>query len=308
MAAPLLSIERLRVDVPGQVVLENVSLQVGEGEILGLLGPPASGKTTLLRAASGLIDLTSGVVRAGAFRYPAQPESFKRSVGFVAENAPLPARLTAAEFLDHFARAYDLSLPGWRIMECLELTWLADQRAVLCADLSHGMRQRLSIARALLADPPVLLIDAPGSCPDPLGRMDVWKLLLQLRDAGKALLASARRVEDLVPICERAVLLARARLSASTPLSQLAPGRTPRRLSVRWRGAASHAMEVLNSCGNITSLAPSDSGAQFEFEGDAESLHELLRQLIMRDIHVTEWRSLEDEALEPAPLRVPMRI
>jgi ABC-2 type transport system ATP-binding protein len=293
MAAPLLKIERLRVDFTEVVAVENLSLEIEPGDLCGLIGPNGAGKTTVLRAAAGLQEFTRGAVEVDGHPLGREPDECKRRLGFIPDSAPVHDRLTAAEFLDHFARAFGLPQPARRIERCLEQVWLAEKRNALCGDLSRGMKQRLLLARTLLPDPQVLLLDEPANGLDPLGRMDLWKLLLLLRDAGKAILISAPILAELASFCNKAAILERGRLLAFGPVASL--GRTPdrRRMSVSWRANGARAAHILNTLPGVMDLIQAGQGATFHFEGDADAADNLLRQLILQEVHVTEWRSLE---------------
>ena len=194
MPPPLLTIEHLRVDFPEVVAVNDLSLTIEAGDVCGLIGPNGAGKTTTMRAVSGLQECTRGSVKIAGHELAQEPEELKRRLGFMPDFCPVYDQLTASEFLDHFARAYDVPDRTKRIGECLELTWLTEKRDALCEELSRGMKQRLVLAKTLLPDPQVLLLDEPASGLDPLGRIELRKLLLQLREAGGAdLLAHPHR-------------------------------------------------------------------------------------------------------------------
>jgi ABC-2 type transport system ATP-binding protein len=292
MAATLLKIERLRVDFEEGVAVENLSLEVEPGELCGLIGPRGAGKTTVLRAVAGLQERTSGSVTVGGRALEREPDEGKRRLGFIPDSVPVHDRLTAAEFLDHFARAFGVPRAARRIERCLEQVWLAEKRNALCGDLSRAMKQRLLLARTLLPDPPVLLLDEPASGLDPLERMDLWKLLLLLRDAGKAILISAPILAELSSFCDKAAILERGRLTAFGTIAELGRLLCRLRMSVKWRADGSRATHILNTMPGVMDLIQTGHGATFDFAGDAATADELLRQLILQEVHVTEWRSL----------------
>lgn len=196
MATPSLVIEHLRVDFPEVVAVNDLSLTVQAGDVCGLIGPNGAGKTTTMRAISGLQEITRGSVAVNGYELAREPEELKRRLGFMPDFCPTYDQLTASEFLDHYARAYEVPDRAKRINECLEMTWLGEKRDALCDGLSRGMKQRLVLAKTLLPDPPVLLLDEPASGLDPLGRIELRKILLQLRGAGKAVLISSHILSD----------------------------------------------------------------------------------------------------------------
>jgi ABC-2 type transport system ATP-binding protein len=295
MAAPLLAIEHLRVDFPEVTAVSDLSLTVESGDICGLIGPHGAGKTTTLRALAGLQECTRGSVQVAGRELTRDSVEWKRRLGFMPAFAPVYDHLTATEFLDHFARAYEIPNRAQRIDDCLELTWLAGHGEVLCEQLSRGMKQRLGLARLLLPDPQVLLLDEPATGLDPLGRLELWKLLVQLQDAGKAVLLSSHIFSELSSFCNKAAILERGRLLAFGRIGDLGDRLNHRRMLVKWRPAEPKAMQLLKNTRGVRNLAEAGQGARFDFDGEAEALHELLRVLITQEVHVTEWRSLDDE-------------
>ena len=135
MAEPLLAIEHLRVDFPDVVAVNDLSLTIEAGDICGLVGPSGAGKTTTLRAVSGLQECTRGSVRVGGHELNREPNELKQRLGFMPGFSPVYEHLTAAEFLDHFARAYNVPNRAKRIEHCLEMTWLTEKRDTLCDEL-----------------------------------------------------------------------------------------------------------------------------------------------------------------------------
>ena len=294
MAAPLLAIEHLRVDFPEVVAVSDLSLTVESGDVCGLVGPDGAGKTTTLRAVSGLQECTRGSVKVGGHELAREPDELKRRLGFMPDCSPVYDHLTAAEFLDHFARAYGVPNRTGRIEDCLEMTWLTEKRNALCEELSCGMKRRLVLAKALLPDPQVLLLDEPASGLDPLGRIELWKLLTQLHDAGKAVLVSAQILTELSSFCNKAAILERGRLVAFGKITDLGQPPSRRRMSVKWRGQEATALRILEKTPGVKNVVPAGPGAAFDFERDADALHELLRILILQEVHVTEWRSADE--------------
>ncbi|HTB63167.1 MAG TPA: ABC transporter ATP-binding protein [Opitutales bacterium] len=295
MAAPLLSIENLRVDFPAVIAVNDLSLMVAAGEVCGLIGPNGAGKTTTMRAICGLQEYTHGTVRVAGFDLALQPHELKRHLGFMPDFCPVYERLTATEFLDHFARASEVPNRAARIDECLQLTMLTEKRDALCAELSRGMRQRLVLAKTLIPDPQVLLLDEPASGLDPHGRIELRNLLLQLRAAGKAVVISSHILTELSGFCNHAAIMERGRMVMSGTIAELGQKVTRRRLSVKWRTNHPPGTPVLQVYAGVKSLVTSAEGATFDFAGEGDALDELLKTLIEQRVRVTEWRNLDDD-------------
>ncbi len=294
MPEPLLTIEHLRVDFPAVVAVNGLSLTLDPGDVCGLIGPNGAGKTTTMRAISGLQEFTRGSVRVAGHELASEPDELKRRLGFMPDFCPTYDQLTTTEFLEHYARAFDVPNRAQRIDDCLELTWLTDKSDSLCEELSRGMKQRLVLAKTLLPDPQVLLLDEPASGLDPLGRIELRKILLQLRDAGKAVLISSHILTELSGFCNKAAIMERGKLVQFGSIADLSQQMSTRRMSVKWRGEADRAMEILKSA-PVKILETAGAGAIFEFAGETEALDELLKTLVNQGVRIAEWRGVGDD-------------
>jgi ABC-2 type transport system ATP-binding protein len=294
MSNPLLTIEHLRVDFPDVVAVDDLSLTVEAGDVYGLIGPNGAGKTTTMRAVSGLQESTRGSVNVCGFDLAREPPELKKRLGFMPDFCPVYDRLTTTEFLDHFARAYNATNRRQSIEQCLEITWLTEKRDSLCGELSRGMKQRLVLAKTLLPAPQVLLLDEPASGLDPLGRIELRKLLLQLQDSGRAVLISSHILTELSGFCNKAAIMERGRLVMSGTIAELGQKMGRRRMSVKWRADGDKALEILKGAG-AKNLEPTAQGATFEFEGDSCALDGLLKTLVVEGVRVTEWRGVGDD-------------
>jgi ABC-2 type transport system ATP-binding protein len=294
MSNPVLVIEHLRVDFPEVVAVNDLTLTVEAGDVCGLIGPNGAGKTTTMRAISGLQECTRGSVKVSGYELASEPDELKRHLGFMPDFCPTYDQLTASEFLDHFARAYDVPNRAKRIEECLELTWLTEKTNALCEELSRGMKQRLVLAKTLLPDPKVLLLDEPASGLDPLGRIELRKILLQLREAGKAVLISSHILTELSGFCNTAAIMERGKLVTFGAISELGRKMSAHKMSVKWRSDGDKALEILKSA-NVKNLESSAVGATFDFEGEINALDELLKTLVVQGVRISEWRGVGDD-------------
>jgi ABC-2 type transport system ATP-binding protein len=294
MPNPALAIEHLRVDFPEIIAVNDLTLTIESGDVCGLIGPNGAGKTTTMRAVSGLQECTRGSVKVSGRELVNEPDELKRQLGFMPDFCPTYDQLTASEFLDHFARAYDVPNRTKRIEECLELTWLTEKRDALCEGLSRGMKQRLVLAKTLLPDPKVLLLDEPASGLDPLGRMELKKLLLQLRDTGKAVLISSHILSELSGFCNKAAIMERGKLMMFGAISDLGQKLSSRKMSVKWRADGDKATKIIRAA-NVKNLAPAADGATFDFDGGTDALDDLLKNLVTGGIRISEWRAAGDD-------------
>jgi ABC-2 type transport system ATP-binding protein len=295
MSNPLLAIEQLRVDFPEVVAVNDLSLALEPGDVCGLIGPNGAGKTTTMRAISGLQEFTRGSVKVGGHELASEPDELKRRLGFMPDFCPTYDQLTTSEFLEHFARAFDVPNRTRRIEECLELTWLTDKRDSLCEELSRGMKQRLVLAKTLLPDPQVLLLDEPASGLDPLGRIELRKILLQLRETGKTVLISSHILTELSGFCNKAAIMERGKLVKFGTIAELGQQMGKRRMSVKWRTEENAALQILNTHSAVKNLEAADLGAAFDFTGETDALDELLKTLVVQGVRVSEWRGVGDD-------------
>jgi ABC-2 type transport system ATP-binding protein len=295
MPDPLLAIEHLRVDFPEVVAVNDLSLALEPGDVCGLIGPNGAGKTTTMRAISGLQEFTRGSVKVSGHELASEPDELKKRLGFMPDFCTTYDQLTTSEFLEHFARAFDVPNRTKRIEECLELTWLTDKRDSLCEELSRGMKQRLVLAKTLLPDPQVLLLDEPASGLDPLGRIELRKILLQLHDAGKTVLISSHILSELSGFCNKAAIMERGKLVKFGTIAELGQQMGKRRMSVKWRPEQNSALQILNANSAVKNLETVGLGAAFDFNGETDALDELLKTLVVQGVRVCEWRGVGDD-------------
>ncbi len=215
MAAGLTAIrvDGLRVVRGGNIVLNELSCDVAEGSVAGLLGPSGSGKTTLLRAIVGVQRVAGGSVEVlGA---PAGSEPLRSRVGYMTQAPSVYGDLTVRENLRFFARV--LGAPGGSVERAIEEVSLGDHAGRVVSRLSGGQRTRVSLATALLGAPDLLVLDEPTVGLDPVLRRDLWELFHGLAERGAALLVSSH-VMDEADRCDALLLLREGRLLAqSTP-------------------------------------------------------------------------------------------
>jgi ABC-2 type transport system ATP-binding protein len=202
-------------------VLRDVSFEVGQGEIFGFIGPNGAGKTTTIRVMATLLEPLSGRVEIDGIDVSLEPERVRRLIGYMPDHAGVYERITIREFLEFFAAAY--AVPDRSVVDAvIELTELGKLQDRLVAELSKGMKQRLQIARILLHDPKVLVLDEPASDLDPRARIEVRDLLLELKDLGKTIFLSSHILTELSDICTSVGILERGALVVSGPISEIA--------------------------------------------------------------------------------------
>ncbi|MFO0549315.1 MAG: ABC transporter ATP-binding protein [Polyangiaceae bacterium] len=201
-------------------VLRDVSFEVGYGEIFGFIGPNGAGKTTTIRIMATLLEPMSGRVEIDGVDVTLQPEAVRRVIGYMPDHAGVYDRVTVREYLEFFADAFQVHSPSV-VDAVLELTDLTKMTDKLVADMSKGQKQRLQLARILLHDPKVLILDEPASDLDPRARIEMRNLLGELRALGKTILLSSHILTELSDVCTSVGILERGRLVVAGPIAEI---------------------------------------------------------------------------------------
>jgi sodium transport system ATP-binding protein len=204
--------------------LENASFHVQPGEIFGLLGPNGAGKTTCLRILSTVLRPTAGRAFVAGYDVAAQPGQVRSRIGFMSGNTGIYDRMTAWELVEYYGRLYGIDEDRLqerlhRIFTTLQMNEIRD---VLGSKMSTGMKQKVSIARTIVHDPPVLIFDEPTSGLDVLVARAVLKTIESLRDEGKCIIFSTHIMREVEKLCDRIAIIHRGRILAQGALDELA--------------------------------------------------------------------------------------
>jgi ABC-2 type transport system ATP-binding protein len=206
--APALLVEQLSKRFGDRVAFDDVSFEVGHGEVFGFLGPNGAGKTTMVRTLGTLLSPSAGAAFVGGI--PLAPDTgveIRRRIAIMPESPGLYLRLSVAENLQCFADLYEVPDPHDRIGRVLRAVNLADRANDACGTLSKGLRQRVALARALLSDPQLLFLDEPTSGLDPVAARDVHQLVTALSQRGVTIFLTTHRLEEAERLCDRVAIL-----------------------------------------------------------------------------------------------------
>ncbi|MGH9136547.1 MAG: ABC transporter ATP-binding protein [Acidimicrobiales bacterium] len=216
------------------LAVHDAHLEVPRGATFGLIGPNGAGKTTTMSILASLLLPTAGWCRVGGADPVREPHEVRRHVGFMPDVLGVYDGTTVTQYLEFFAGAYRIPRRRWPslIDGLLDLVDLRDKRGSQVNALSRGMKQRLSLARALVHDPGILILDEPASGLDPRARVDLRTLLLTLRELGKTVVISSHILPELQEVCTDVAIMEAGRLLACGPpdhiLEQLGGGRAIR--------------------------------------------------------------------------------
>jgi sodium transport system ATP-binding protein len=207
--------------------VNGISFAVGPGEIVGLLGANGAGKTTTMRMLATLLQPTSGTARVGGCDVQSDPVGVRQRMGYVSATTGVPERLTPRELLKSYGRLHglDRATLDRRVAELTRVLDLGDFSERPCGRLSSGQRQRVSLARALVHDPPVLVLDEPTSALDVMGSRDLLDFLEVLRGQGHAILLSTHRLHEIERRCDRFLIIDGGRIVAAGDRESLVAGR-----------------------------------------------------------------------------------
>jgi ABC-2 type transport system ATP-binding protein len=297
----------IRVDYGTYTAIHELSLSVPYGEIYGLIGPNGAGKTSSFKVIATLMEPTYGDIHVCGVDVAEEPEEARRRFGYMPDLAPVPTDLKCWEFLDMFVAAYGVPshLHKQRVAECLEKVRLSDKRDAFCKSLSRGMMQRLVLAKCLLHDPRVLLLDEPASGLDPSSRAALRETLRGLAREGVAVLISSHILSELSELCTQIGILNQGRLLDSGSPEEVAKrlgARTHRILEIRLKEAHPEAFEYLKSLSHTKSLKTDGHLLILDYLGDEDEQTQLLRELIERGVPVRSFTergvTIEDVILD----------
>ncbi len=207
MVQAAIALDNVSKALGGRPILRNISFVVEQGDVFGYLGPNGAGKTTTIRVMLGLFPPNSG--RALILGKNAGSDDARQSVGFVLEADGLYENMTAYENLDYYSQIYGLSSnsKGRRIDELLDMAGLSDRARDKISSYSKGMRQRLALARSMLHEPDLLILDEPTAGLDPTGQIEVRQTILDLAERGKTVFLSSHNLDEVQRICNRIALI-----------------------------------------------------------------------------------------------------
>jgi ABC-2 type transport system ATP-binding protein len=276
--------------------LNDFSLDIPRGTIYGLIGPNGAGKTTLLRILAALISPTTGQVWFENEEVTRSPSVIQRKVGYMPDFFGVYPDLTATEYLEFYAGIHGIPRNKHKrvISDLLELVDLSSKRDEMVETLSRGMKQRLCLARALVHDPEVLLLDEPASGLDPRARVELRELLRTLQDMKKTIVISSHILLEMAEMCSDVAIMQGGRLVLSggvdTVTHRLGGSR---QLEIRLleQERVSEAMQLLKDMAEISEVS-NDEGTtllQAEFSGDDAAMSRILAELITKGLPVVSF-------------------
>lgn len=308
----MLEIQNLTKKYGAFLALDNLNLHIDKGEIFGFVGPNGAGKTTTMRIVCGLLKSTSGTVYVDGINAITHPDDIKRKVGYVPDFFGVYDNLKVMEYMEFYGSMYGMSKEDVdEIAEgLLELVNLSDKKEAFVDTLSRGMKQRLCVARALIHNPDLLILDEPNSGLDPRARFEMKEVLKNLGSMGKTIIISSHILPELAEMCTSIGIMERGHLIACGKVDEImqkTKGSQPIRMRVVMSENEEQEKEalsiVLKEQPNVEKVTFTEEEVLITFNGDDADAANLLKVLIEQKFPVSSFYR-EKEDLESLFLKV----
>lgn len=291
-----LEVKNLRKEFGSTVAIDDISFSFEAGQVFGFVGPNGAGKTTTFRILASLEEPTAGDAYIDGYSVREYPEIVRQKIGFVPDTLPTHNDMTVHEYLDFFARAYGLR--GRKrddavrsIEDFTNVTGILEKHL---KDLSKGMKQRVSLGRALVHDPAILIMDEPAAGLDPRARIELRELITALAENGKAILISSHILTELTEMCNGAVIIERGRLLASGTTESLVQRHDPvRSLLIRPLGRLEELQRALLEMPRVKEARVDGQVVRAEIEGEDADLAAMLTQLCAAGFSILEFKPIQ---------------
>lgn len=297
---PVVHIRDLTKKYGDFTALDSLTLDLDRGQILGFIGPNGAGKTTTIKILVGLARPTSGFATIAGADCVKDAQKIKRMVGYMPDTFGSYDNMRVREYLDFFGAAFGIPKKqrGKRIEEVMELTGATYMQDLFVESLSHGMKQRTGIARTLLHDPSVLILDEPANGLDPNARIEMRQILLRLADMGKTLIVTSHILPELAHICNMVAIITEGKLRAFGPLESIMRQITQQRIMevqlITGSDVAKAANIIKQTLGPDADVSPSqaESMVRFKTEADDDQMSKILVALAQGSVPITQFREV----------------
>ncbi len=311
--APIIQVNNLTKKYGKRIAVDDLSLTVEEGDIYGFVGPNGAGKTSTIRVMTTLMKPGSGNIVVAGHSVQKNPQGVRKAIGYMPDFFGVYNDMKVWEYLDFFGACYKIPEATRKTLlgDLLELVDLQHRRDDMVDKLSRGMKQRLSLARTLIHDPQILILDEPASGLDPRARVEIRELLLELAHMGKTIFFSTHILSDVDEICTRVGIIEAGKLIAQGNIDELQQMIVPhRQIQLTILGSSEQAHASLSQIEGVSNvkIQPAGNGEgrqrlEFEFAGQDEALSTVLTSIIQVGVQVVHF-SEESRDLEEVFMRV----
>ncbi len=274
------------------VALNNLNLHIDKGEIFGFVGPNGAGKTTTMRITCGLLQATSGSVFVDGIDALNKPQKIKKKVGYVPDFFGVYDNFKVMEYMEFYGSMYGIGYNEVITTSrgLLDLVNLSDKEDVYVDSLSRGMKQRLCLARALIHNPELLILDEPASGLDPRARFEMKEILKNLGSMGKTIIISSHILPELAEMCTSVGVMERGRLIVNGKVDEIIKSRSNNQpIIIEIIGNLEQGINILKENPLVSKISIREGDIAVFFDGDEEQGYELLKELINRDIRVSKF-------------------
>jgi len=285
----MLTIEHLRKDYKNLTAVKDLSLHLDKGDIFGFIGPNGAGKTTTIKVCATLLQPTLGAVYVDGLDIAKHTNEVRGLIGYMPDFFGVYDNIMVWEYLDFFAAAYKIprARRGAIIDDVLELTDLTGKREAYVEELSRGMKQRLCLAKTLIHDPKVLLLDEPASGLDPRARVEIKELLKELKAMGKTILISSHILPELADFCNKIGIIEQGEMIVSGDVGEIMRKvQGGKALDITFMDGCEKAVALLSQLPNVKGVTQTDRTVRVSFSTDEIDQSLILRTLIENGLQV----------------------
>lgn len=295
----MIEVKNLTKDFNGFAAVDNISFNVEEGGIFGFIGPNGAGKTTTIRMLATILDPTSGTAVVGGNCIVNEPHEVRKVLGYMPDYYGVYDGITVREYLDFFCHIYGMNSKTRlkTINDVMELTDLGKLEDKLVSTLSKGMKQRLCLAKTLLHDPKVLILDEPAAGLDPRARIEMRYLMKELKDLGKTIFLSSHILTELEDICDSVGIIEKGRLIASGRISEIKAQLCGTVIyTIRVKEDSARAKGIIDAIQAVAGceLQEDDAGTvNVRMKDETCSINCVLKELMAADVNVIEVKQVQ---------------
>ena len=269
--------------------LDSLSMNITENSIFGFVGPNGAGKTTTMKIMAGLLKADSGGIYINGEDILKNPESIRDKIGYMPDFFGVYDDLKVSEYMDFYAGTYYIPYAerGTLIDNLLEVVDLTDKKDTYVDSLSRGMKQRLCLARSLIHDPELIILDEPASGLDPRARVEMKEILKELREMGKTIIVSSHILPELAEMCSEIGIIDHGKLVTQGTVNEIMNRINKKRLvKVKLSNGKENLIRLLKEQSTVKEITENTDNVEFAFEGTNDNLISILRNIIMNGIPI----------------------
>ena len=269
--------------------LDSLSMNITENSIFGFVGPNGAGKTTTMKIMAGLLKADSGGIYINGEDILKNPKSIRDKIGYMPDFFGVYDDLKVSEYMDFYAGTYYIPYAerGTLIDNLLEVVDLTDKKDTYVDSLSRGMKQRLCLARSLIHDPDLIILDEPASGLDPRARVEMKEILKELREMGKTIIVSSHILPELAEMCSEIGIIDHGKLVTQGTVNEIMNRINKKRLvKIKLSSGKENLIRLLKEQSTVKEITENTDNVEFAFEGTNDNLTSILRNIIMNGIPI----------------------